>query len=108
MWWRRAAGCRSLVSLITLALLYGYLFERRIWLRVILVISAIPIAVVANGFRIMGSGLLGEYWDPGKAAGFFHLFSGWLIFVLSIGLLVGLHLAAGWALRGHNLQEKAA
>lgn len=102
------SGLRSLVSLITLALLYGYLFERRIWLRVILAISAIPIAVVANGFRIMGSGLLGEYWDPSKAAGFFHLFSGWLIFVLSLVLLVGLHFTVGRALRVHHLQEKSA
>jgi exosortase len=85
------SGLRSLVSLIALAVLYGYFFERRTWLRVLLAISAIPIAVAANGVRIMGSGLLGEYWDPRKAEGFFHLFSGWLIFVLSMVLLGSLH-----------------
>ena len=102
------SGLRSLVSLITLALLYGYFFERRNWVRVLLALSAIPIAVAANGVRIMGSGLLGEYWDPSKAEGFFHLFSGWLIFVLSIVLLVGLHAAIVWAVRPHKLQERVA
>lgn len=102
------SGLRSLVSLITLALLYGYFFERRNWVRVLLAASAIPIAVAANGMRIMGSGLLGEYWDPSKAEGFFHLFSGWLIFVLSIALLVGLHAAIARAVRPHKLQEKVA
>jgi exosortase len=85
------SGLRSLVSLFTLAVLYGYFFDRRTWVRVLLAVSAIPIAVAANGVRIMGSGLLAEYWDPKKAEGFFHLFSGWLIFLLSMGLLVSFH-----------------
>jgi exosortase len=85
------SGLRSLVSLITLAVFYGYLFERRTAIRVVLILSAIPIAVCANGFRIMGSGLLGEYWSPDKAEGFFHAFSGWLIFVISLFLLIGFH-----------------
>lgn len=85
------SGLRSLVSLFTLAVLYGYFFDRRTWVRVLLAVSAIPIAVAANGVRIMGSGLLAEYWDPKKAEGFFHLFSGWLIFLLAMGLLVSFH-----------------
>jgi len=90
------SGLRSLVSLVALAVFYGYFFEPRVFRRVVLVLSSIPIAIVANGFRIMGSGLLGEYWSPDKAEGFFHLFSGWLIFVLSLGLLVLFHGAMGW------------
>jgi exosortase len=82
-----------LVSLITFAVVYGYFLERRVWRRVMLILAAIPIAVVANGIRIMGSGLLGEYWDPDKAQGFSHLFSGWVIFLLSLGLLIAFHLA---------------
>lgn len=87
------SGLRSLVSLITLAVIYGYLFESRLTRRFLLVVAAIPIAVLANGLRIMGSGLLGQYWDPQKAEGFFHLFSGWLIFLVSLGLLFLFHLA---------------
>jgi exosortase len=85
------SGIRSLVSLTTLAIIYGYLMEPRIWKRMLLAVAAIPIAVAANGLRIVGTGLLGEYWDPDKAQGFFHTFSGWLIFVLSLLMLFAVH-----------------
>ena len=85
------SGIRSLMSLATLSIIYGYLLETRISTRVILAIAAIPIAVIANGLRIIGTGLLVQYWDPEKAEGFFHAFSGWLIFVVSLLLLFLLH-----------------
>ena len=85
------SGIRSLLSLTTLAIMYGYLLESRVWLRVVLALASIPIAVAANGFRIFGTGLLVQYWDPEKAQGFFHEFSGWLIFVVSLLLLFGVH-----------------
>jgi len=85
------SGIRSLLSLTTLAIMYGYLLEKRVLLRVVLAIASIPIAVAANGFRIFGTGLLVQYWDPEKAEGFFHQFSGWLIFVVSLLLLFVLH-----------------
>jgi exosortase/archaeosortase family protein len=59
--------------------------------RVLLAIAAVPIAVIANSFRIVGTGLLVQYWDPDKAEGFFHLFEGWLIFVVSLIMLFALH-----------------
>jgi exosortase len=81
-------GLRSIVSLITLAVVYGYLLERSLWRRVLLVLISVPIAVFANGLRIMGSGILGQYGDPQKAEGFFHLFSGIFIFLVSLALLI--------------------
>jgi exosortase len=80
------------MSLATLAIIYGYLMERRIVTRVVLAVAALPIAVAANSLRIVGTGLLVQYWDPDKAEGFFHLFSGWLIFVVSLFMLYFLHL----------------
>jgi exosortase len=85
------SGIRSLMSLGTLAIIYGYFLESGIWRRVLLALGAIPIAVAANALRIVGTGLLGQYWDPDKAVGFFHTFSGWLIFVMSLALLFCLH-----------------
>ena len=85
------SGIRSLMSLATLAVIYGYLTETRLWVRVVLAVASIPIAVVANSLRIVGTGLLVQYWDPEKAEGFFHAFSGWLIFVVSLSLLFLLH-----------------
>jgi exosortase len=85
------SGIRSLLSLSTLAIIYGYLTETRVWVRVALALASIPIAVAANSLRIVGTGLLVQYWDPDKAEGFFHLFSGWLVFVVSLAMLFLVH-----------------
>ena len=85
------SGIRSLLSLTTLAIIYGALMETRVWLRVVLALASVPIAVAANSLRIVGTGLLVQYWDPDKAQGFFHAFSGWLIFVVSLIMLFFLH-----------------
>src|SRR5579863_217367 len=85
------SGIRSLLSLTTLAIMYGYLMETRVAVRVTLALASVPIAVTANALRIVGTGLLVQYWDPEKAEGFFHAFSGWLIFVVSLLMLFGLH-----------------
>ncbi len=98
------SGIRSLMSLVTLAIIYGYLMEKRVAMRWVLVLSAIPISVAANSVRIIGTGLLVQYWDPDKAQGFFHTFSGWLIFVVSLIMLYLLHvlLRAIWHDREAN------
>jgi exosortase len=85
------SGIRSLMSLTTLAVIYGYLMERKVGVRVLLAVASVPIAVAANSLRIVGTGLLVQYWDPEKAQGFFHEFSGWLIFVVSLVMLYLLH-----------------
>jgi exosortase len=83
------SGIRSLLSLATLAAMYGYLREAKTSFRVILVLAAIPIAILANSFRIVGTGLLVQYWNPEMAEGFFHTLSGGLIFLFSLVLLGG-------------------
>jgi exosortase len=85
------SGIRSLLTLVTLALIYGCLLESRKWVRVALALMAAPIAVAANSLRIFGTGLLVEYWAPDKAEGFFHSFSGWLIFVVALFMLFAVH-----------------
>jgi exosortase len=85
------SGIRSLMSLATLAVIYGYLMERKVAVRVLLALASVPIAVAANSLRIVGTGLLVQYWDPERAEGFFHEFSGWLIFVVSLVMLYLLH-----------------
>jgi exosortase len=90
------SGIRSLMSLATLAIIYGYLMEPRTSARVLLALASVPIAVLANSLRIIGTGLLVQYWDPDKAQGFFHTFSGWLIFVVSLIMLFILHRALRW------------
>jgi exosortase len=85
------SGIRSLLTLVTLSVIYGYLLETRNWVRVALVVSAVPIAVAANSFRIFGTGLLVQYWDPDKAEGFYHALGGWVIFVVALVMLFAVH-----------------
>jgi exosortase len=87
------SGIRSLMSLFTLSVFYGYFLERTTRRRVLLALASIPIAVTANVARIVGTGLCVQYWDPEKALGFFHEFSGWVMFVISLACLYLVHRA---------------
>ena len=87
------SGIRSLMSLFTVAVIYGYFLERATWRRVVLALSSLPIAIAANVVRIVGTGLLVQYWDPDKAMGFFHEFQGWLVFLVALGCLYLVHIA---------------
>src|SRR4030095_12009547 len=55
------SGIRSLVSLITLGLVYGYFMDPRPWVRILIVFSAIPVAIVANGARVAGTGMAAHW-----------------------------------------------
>lgn len=86
------SGIRSLISLLTVAILFGYFVEKTVSRRVVLALASIPIAVLANSARIFGTGLCVQYWNPDKAVGFFHEFSGWLVFLVSLMCLYVVHL----------------
>jgi exosortase len=81
------SGIRSLVSLLTLGIVYGYFADRRPGIRTAVALSSIPVAIVANGLRVAGTGFAAHFFGPAAAQGFFHTFSGWLVFVCSFGLL---------------------
>jgi exosortase len=85
------SGIRSLMSLFTLAVFYGYFLEKSNLRRALLALASIPIAIAANALRILGTGLCVQYWDPDKALGFFHEFSGWVMFLVSLGCLYVVH-----------------
>ena len=82
------SGIRSLVSLLTLAIIVGALTERRLWARVLLAALAFPVAIVANAARVAGTGLMAEWIGPQTAQGFLHEFSGWVMFVVAFTLLL--------------------
>jgi exosortase len=91
------SGIRSLFSLLAVASVAAYLGSRTIIVRTMVVISAVPIAVVTNSTRIVGTGVFIDLGYPQLAQGFFHTFSGWLIFLGGFALilattLVGSHL----------------
>jgi exosortase len=84
------SGIRSLLSLTFLSLVYGYFFEKRIWVRVVLFFATVPIAIIANGSRVAFTGIMTQI-KPELAEGFFHESTGWVIFIVALIILVLFH-----------------
>jgi len=86
------SGLRSLITLVFFCLVYGYFFENRFWVRVGIVLCAIPSAILVNVLRITTTGILGKYnreWTEGMV----HETVGWTAFVLGFLLVLAGHLA---------------
>ncbi len=82
------SGLRYLFPIIILGLLLAWFFRAPFWKRIVLVVSTLPLIVLTNSFRIAATGLLYEPFGPKVAEGFFHDFSGWLIFMVTLGVLL--------------------
>jgi len=89
------SGIRSLISLLTLGIVLGYFTDRRSWARVTIALMTIPIAIVTNGLRVAGTGIAARYYGAAAAEGFFHSFSGWLLFIAALGLLTAVQRGIG-------------
>ena len=87
------SGIRSLVSLLTLAIVFGYFSDPRGWVRTLLALSSVPVAIVTNGFRVAGTGIAAHRFGAAAAEGFFHEFSGWLVFVSAFMLMLAVQRA---------------
>jgi len=119
------SGIRSLMTLMTLAVVFAYfsyppdssgdgpgksgplssLRNWGFWRSSLLVLSAIPIAILTNALRVSGTGVLARYYGVTIADGFFHSFSGWVIYIVAFLLLF----AFGWILdRLHSLFSNAS
>jgi exosortase len=84
------SGIRSLLSLSFLSLVYGYFFDPRPWMRGVLLICTVPIAIGANAARVTITGIISAYkreW----AEGVYHSFEGWVIFLVALIALVAVH-----------------
>jgi exosortase len=118
------SGIRSLMTLVTLAVVYAYFTRTKVtgptnfslsstsekcsasrdklkfvsqfafWRSLILVAAAVPIAILTNAARVSGTGVLAHYYGTKVADGFFHSFSGWVIYIVAAALLF----ATAWAL----------
>jgi exosortase D (VPLPA-CTERM-specific) len=77
------SGLRYILALFALGIIFCYFFQRRLWKILLLLLVLIPSAIVANAFRVMAMGILPALLVPG----FWHAFSGWLIFGFCLGIL---------------------
>ena len=80
------SGLNSLSSLVVGSLLLGYLENASIPGRILLTLLSVPLAIAVNVLRVTGTAVLADH-KPEYAMGFYHLFSGWLVFVMGFGLL---------------------
>lgn len=84
------SGIRSIMSLTMLAVIFASM-SRGGWKRkAILVVSAIPLAILANIIRISGTGIMAHFWGDKVARGFLHEFSGIAIFAFGFVVLLGI------------------
>jgi len=85
------SGIRSLMTLIALGVAWAYLMLPALWMQILLVAAVLPITIIANAGRIVITALVGRWFGVEYAEGFFHLFSGWLIFVVALLCLLAVH-----------------
>ena len=97
---------RSLLSLSFLSLVYAYFFDRKVWMRWVLLIATIPIAIIANSARVTLTGVFSEI-DPSLAEGFFHEAEGWVIFTVALVMMIVLHLSINWVYRRRHKEPIA-
>jgi exosortase len=80
------SGLHSLSAMVVASLLLGYIENTSIPGRILLFAASIPLAIAVNVVRVTGTALLADYRLE-FALGFYHAFSGWLVFVLGFGAL---------------------
>jgi len=81
-------GLRYLFPLFSLSFLFAYLYKGAWWQRWLIFLSAAPLTILLNSFRIGVIGVLVNYWGIDMAEGFLHDFEGWLVFMVCVGLLL--------------------
>lgn len=97
------AGIRSLMTFVTMAAGIGFLMygHRPMWQRVVITLSAVPIAIFCNVVRIAGQGLLDTYWDRQVSEGFAHQFVGLVMLAPALFLVLGV----AWLLESLFIEE---
>ena len=90
------SGIRSLVSLLTLAIVFGYFTDPRNGVRLAIALSAVPVAIIANALRVAGTGIAAHHYGAAAAEGFFHSFSGWIVFIAAFAMLFVIIRAVQW------------
>jgi exosortase len=98
------SGIRSLLMLTFLSLVYAYVFDKKVWMRWVLFVCTIPIAIVANAGRVTITGILSEI-DPELATGIFHETEGFVIFAIALAMLALTHALINWVAKLRNIPD---
>lgn len=101
------SGLRYILPLVACGVIFAYFFEKVRWRQIVLVILTIPISIMTNGFRIGMTGILTQRYGKNAAEGFFHEFSGWLIFIFAFAMLFVFHLLMKRIMRDNSINSAA-
>ena len=93
------SGLRYILALLALGVIFCYFYQRKPWKIVILLLVLLPATIVANALRVAAMGIY-----PALLEGFWHLFSGWLIFLFCFLVLAAVNYLLNW---WHPPQVKA-
>jgi exosortase len=99
------SGIRSLLSLLAVAVAYGYLAEQSTWKRAVLAIASIPVAIATNGLRLVATGVLSYFFGPNMDSGVVHVALGLGFFALAFVSILLIHKILGLHLRQQNSAE---
>lgn len=81
------SGLRYLFPILSFSYLFSILYRGPIWHKVVLLVSAAPLTVLMNSFRIGVIGILVDRYGIEQAEGFLHFFEGWVVFLICVGIL---------------------
>ncbi|MET0752505.1 MAG: exosortase [Pyrinomonadaceae bacterium] len=110
------SGIRSLMTLVTLALILAYFTREKseklpfyknfdFWRTVLLMLSAIPIAILTNATRVTATGVLTYYYGKRATDGAWHDLAGWLVYLVALVLLILVNFALRYIFRRFSKQE---
>lgn len=83
------SGLRYLYPMVGLGALSGMLFDIHLWKRGLFLVIAAAVSIIMNSVRIFLTGVFVELTDMGVSEGFFHLFEGWVFFLISFIITLG-------------------
>ncbi len=95
------AGLRSLMTFVSLAAMLAFLSARPLWAKIVMVVTAVPIAIFCNVMRVSGQGLLDRYVSQQLSESFAHQFVGVIMLIPAFFLI----LLVGWILQNLFIDE---
>ena len=100
------SGLRYILPLLALGVVFVYFFEHVRWKQIVLILSTIPTAILSNALRIAITGYLAQNYNLQLAEGFFHGFSGWLIFVFALFMMFIFYFALRFFFPDHSRSDR--
>ncbi len=101
------SGIRSLLSLLAVAVAYGYFAERSAWKRTVLAIASVPVAIATNGLRLVATGALSYFFGPSVDSGAMHVALGLGFFALALFSILLIHKLLGLHWKQQNSVQVA-